>query len=266
MLVGMSVAAAALAPAQETAAPAEDVVVIGRQLRTVKITFYAQGSHLRRCDVTASSGVPLVDRTMCALVRSCLAAGETGRERAMRCVNNRIATLESGEGADPESLFDVPEPPAAPGGARAAVEAEKDDVVVTARRSVLRAGLWSFTEISWGQGYGQKPAGPYGQKWKRCIPPNQSDAGFSRALEPQRAFGANVLLPKECNWQVKAGNGQVSGRQRCGWGDGYRTGELQGSYTRDRLEVSKQRHWRDLGSARRGDATYEIAAIREGDC
>jgi len=267
------------APSQEQVEA--DVLVTARRLRAVGITFYAMGAHLRRCDVTRTSGTALIDRTMCALVRTCLAEGERGRDRVMACVNGRIDALAAGTASLPvETDPSLPTGPLASSSSPEASDQDGGEVVVTARRRPLRPGRWHFTELSWIEATGRARRGPYLREWRRCLPAVQTEEGLTRALDGV-ILSAGQRRPSACRWRITAGNGRLAGRQRCASLSSLRTGELEGRLAGDEVELTKRLHLRRRVQVEgpmatpslRGEpppreihATHELSGRREGDC
>lgn len=86
---------AAVAPiAPPTAASADDIVVVARRLRKLRLTYASTGRTLSSCRTSISSGDRRVDRIGCAIVRACVREGfgEPGWDIA--CFRRKVNSLE----------------------------------------------------------------------------------------------------------------------------------------------------------------------------
>ncbi len=81
-------------PAPSVAAEqADDIVVIARKLRKLRLHYASTGRALRWCHTDISSGDPRLDRIGCAMVRACVHDGHDEPTAALACVNRRVDLL-----------------------------------------------------------------------------------------------------------------------------------------------------------------------------
>lgn len=91
---------AAPTPAPSVVTEADDIVVIARKLRRLRLHYASSGRALRWCHTDIPSGDPRLDRIGCALIRACVRDGFDDTASALVCVNRRI-----------DMLYPVAEPP-----------------------------------------------------------------------------------------------------------------------------------------------------------
>lgn len=72
----------------------DDIVVIARKLRTIRLHFASDGRQFSWCHADVSSGDPRLDRIGCAIVRTCVEQGYDEQDTALACFNRKVATLE----------------------------------------------------------------------------------------------------------------------------------------------------------------------------
>lgn len=81
-------------PAPETASPPEDIVVIARRLRRLRLHYGVDGNAVRWCHADVSSGDKRVDRIGCAIVRACTKSGADTVEATLACFRRRVDSLD----------------------------------------------------------------------------------------------------------------------------------------------------------------------------
>lgn len=86
-------------PAQD-----EDIVVIARKLRRVRLHYASSGRAFRWCHADISSGDARLDRIGCAMVRACVREGSDTTDEVFGCVNRRIDTLDPVTGPLPQPV------------------------------------------------------------------------------------------------------------------------------------------------------------------
>jgi hypothetical protein len=84
-----------VAPPPASVAQADDIVVVARKLRRLRLHYASSGKAFRWCHADISSGDPRLDRIGCALVRACVRQGFDDTVSALACVNRRIDMLDS---------------------------------------------------------------------------------------------------------------------------------------------------------------------------
>lgn len=87
-----------------TPAQAEDIVVVARKLRRVRLHYASSGRALRWCHADISSGDARLDRIGCAMVRACVREGSDTTQAVLGCVNRRIDTLDPVTGPLPKPV------------------------------------------------------------------------------------------------------------------------------------------------------------------
>ena len=83
---------------------AEDIVVVARKLRRVRLHYASRGRAFRWCHADISSGDPRLDRIGCAMVRACVREGNDTTVDVLGCVNRRIDTLDPVTGPLPKPI------------------------------------------------------------------------------------------------------------------------------------------------------------------
>lgn len=238
MLVTLGVAIAVplsgQAPPQTPVPSANDegseILVIARKLRRVQLNYAMRGPFVVGCDAAKSSGDERIDRIMCAILRSCVKAGNREVPEAKACMMARIDALaeEGARVSDVASAAPGPAPAPAPTAAPAAAQTPvpiptqrpadtpeivvtgTPDIVVTAAGPQLRGGLWQFkrsaTLVYGGGGVGDPI------RFTQCLPPG----GLEERL--RRAAGDGIPMPRRdrCSgMRPKIGGGRIDGRQNC---------------------------------------------------
>ncbi|MEH3157795.1 MAG: hypothetical protein PGN08_02060 [Sphingomonas taxi] len=85
--------AAVPAPPADTATRPNDIVVIARKLRRLRLHYASSGKAMRWCHADITSGDPRLDRIGCALVRACVKEGFDEPVTALACVNRKVDSL-----------------------------------------------------------------------------------------------------------------------------------------------------------------------------
>ncbi len=73
---------------------ADDIVVVARRLRRLRLTYSSSGRILRSCRTSISSGDRRVDRIGCAIVRACVREGFGDRGPDIACFRRKVNSLE----------------------------------------------------------------------------------------------------------------------------------------------------------------------------
>ena len=254
----------------------QDVVVIGRRMRLVRLDYALNGPHLRRCDVEVSSGNPRIDRIMCAVLRRCITAGYHEPRPAKRCMDASIDLVVSGKRRAPEpdvagAMISTPPspstsaqktvytPPAAPSGST-------PDIVVAGERYKPAGGQWQFTRLT-STGIGR----PSQSHWGRCIPDASADTMLRMMLNGEKIQGDG----RRCGaMKLKVDLGRVTGNRSCiTFGDRMKT-LVRGSVGQDQLLVdettylvaSVRSHEDDPVRAPEDDNVAKVYGQRVGNC
>ncbi len=274
---GLSLALLAAIPAWSESpppAPAEDdIVVIARKMRQVKIDYAAFGTDLRQCVITSSSGDARIDRIMCAMLSACVREGVSDPAGGKACINAKIASFEDEVVPVPvpvvgtEQVGPTPReaPPAPPKG---------PPIVVTGRPNPILAGQWAFSQH-------QTKINEYGARtlpirtWNLCIPDGTIDATIETMLDDSFAGPGTSSYCRQ--WKLDGDGAAIHGNQRCWIGPGVRMqGKLEGEIGPRSVEIKRNIRLfeinsapaRDLGSPMGGDTEFlmSITGTRVGNC
>ena len=208
-----------VASGMQDAAVEQDIVVIGRRMRLVRLNYALRGPHLRRCDIEVTSGDARVDGIMCAVLRRCITAGYREPKPAKHCMDASIDLFTSGKrrppepdpiGAAapatrplpvlaPEQVYTAPAPAATPDG--------EADIVVEGNRYMPTAGQWRFTRLASSE-FGR----PSQLRWGRCIPEGEWEVMLRLMLngEESRSPGGRCGPMK-----LKLKRGKLTGERSC---------------------------------------------------
>lgn len=81
-------------PTAEASTQPDDIVVIARRLRRLRLRYGVDGNRVRWCHADISSGDKRVDRIGCAIVRACTKSGADTVEATLACFRRRVDSLE----------------------------------------------------------------------------------------------------------------------------------------------------------------------------
>ncbi|PVE60157.1 hypothetical protein DC429_07350 [Arthrobacter sp. TPD3018] len=81
-------------PTAEASTQPDDIVVIARRLRRLRLRYGVDGDRVRWCHADISSGDKRVDRIGCAIVRACTKSGANTVEATLACFRRRVDSLE----------------------------------------------------------------------------------------------------------------------------------------------------------------------------
>lgn len=81
-------------PTAEASTQPDDIVVIARRLRRLRLRYGVDGNRVRWCHADTSSGDKRVDRIGCAIVRACTKSGADTVEATLACFRRRVDSLE----------------------------------------------------------------------------------------------------------------------------------------------------------------------------
>ncbi|WP_230769495.1 hypothetical protein [Sphingomonas sp. Leaf4] len=89
--------ALALVMAVQTPAPPleDDIVVIGRRMRTMKFEYKIKRWQMKRCRVTKSSGDPLLDQAVCTVIGKCAADHRAKADEMVACLDERRPEIQA---------------------------------------------------------------------------------------------------------------------------------------------------------------------------
>lgn len=273
-----AIAASARLPAQDTPDSAEnEIVVIARKMRKVRLEYTMFGPHFRRCDVAVSSGDARIDRVVCAILKACVSEGHRNVAPARECVRRKIGTLETHR--DPEkgaaSIDAAPSPVAASQAAPVAPQAERttapapdrsDEVIVTAPR-LPTSGYWRFrvmrAAIRAAPAQNSSPA-----SWGQCIGPDAAETTLQQMIGKDVNYSASGVCKV---LKLAVSEGKIVGERRCLSQAGRSLSRIDGSYGADQIRYEEQTEFvmlkRPEGGGRMESETVSlVTGSRVGDC
>ncbi|MEK7456720.1 MAG: hypothetical protein AABZ76_17625 [Pseudomonadota bacterium] len=274
-------------PAPAAASPADnEIVVIARKMRQVKINYAALGTDLRQCVITRSSGDARIDRIMCAMLSACVREGVSDPAGGKACINAKIASFE-------DEVVPVPAPVPPPAPAAVAAMAgpppatpsptspdqppappKGPPIVVTGRPNPILAGQWAFSQHQTVIRDFSARTLPI-RTWNLCIPDGTIDATIETMLDDSFAGPGTSSYCRQ--WKLDGDGAVIHGNQRCWLGPGVRMqGKLEGEIGPRSVEIKRNIRLfevnsapaRDLGSPMGGDAEFlmSITGTRVGNC
>ncbi len=102
MLLALLLAQLATAPA---APPQPDIEVTGRHLSRLRLSLDLDGSVLKACRITVSSGDALIDAQACPAARTCVAQRPQTSTVLLACIDQRIGAAVRAHDAMPGSTY-----------------------------------------------------------------------------------------------------------------------------------------------------------------
>ena len=101
MLLALLLAQLATAPA---APPQPDIEVTGRHLSRLRLSLDIDGSVLKACRITVSSGDALIDALACPAARTCVAQRPRTSTALLACIDQRIGAAVQAHDGMPGSI------------------------------------------------------------------------------------------------------------------------------------------------------------------
>ncbi|KQM61512.1 hypothetical protein [Sphingomonas sp. Leaf32] len=77
------------APVPPVVAAEDEIVVIGRKMRTMRFEYKTRHWQMKRCRVTKSSGDPLLDQAVCTVMAQCAADHRAAANEMTACLDER---------------------------------------------------------------------------------------------------------------------------------------------------------------------------------
>lgn len=240
-------AAARAADHAKDQATDQDVVVVGRRMRLVRLDYATNGPYLRRCEARVSSGNVRVDRIMCAVLRRCVTAGYREPKPAKLCMDASIDLIVAGKRRLPEpDPVSAREPPVRSRSplitrtAPVAAPVSGPDIVVKGNRITPTGGQWQFTKLE-SAGIGR----PSQRRWGRCIPEGALDAMVRSMVNGEETRSADGRCG---SMTLKFKYDRVTGARSCLYRWGRMKTLVRGTIGRDQLLVE--------------ETTYLVASLR----
>lgn len=263
--------AVSFAPAQ-TQAPSvesEDIVVIGRKIRKVRLNYALWGPHMKRCDVEISSGDEQIDRFVCTVLNACIKDGFRDAISAKTCLDERIASVAyrpprwipaEHEPAKNEPTGIAPSDPVAPSSPKPP-EPSDADIVVTGGRPHVAPGLW---RIDQSPTFSETPDPKFQPLPKRsytvCIAHENRDTALETLLSAAIGPSDEGLCTMST---VRLKSGKVTGGKTCSYGFGSLSYDLHGKVNGETMDTAlsifaesrslKTRYRRRITGTRIGD-------------
>ncbi len=92
MLVALALAMQTPVP---VATPEDDLVVIGRRMRTMRFEYKLKHWQMKKCRVTKSSGDPLLDQAVCTVIGQCAADHRAQATEMVACLDERRPEIQA---------------------------------------------------------------------------------------------------------------------------------------------------------------------------
>lgn len=254
-------------PAAAAIPSGEDIVVIGRKIRRVKLNYALWGAHMKRCDVMISSGDAEIDRFVCTVLNACIKDGFRDVVPAKACLAERIASVayrpprwDPAESEPADLAATVPRlPPSTP--IAVPREAPAAEIVVIGGRPQVTPGLWQIKESAT---FNEKPSREFqlrpGKTYTVCIAPDEHDDALERLLAAATGLAEEGLCTRST---VKIKSGKVTGGKTCAAGMYSLSYDVHGKVGADTMDTAvsilgegsnfKQRYRRRVTGSRIGN-------------
>lgn len=243
----------ASAPASDVAGPetpsGEDIVVLGRKIRKVRLQYALWGAHMKRCDAVISSGDADIDRFVCTVLNACIKDGFRDPVPAKACLDQRIASVEyrpqpwdSGEPepAGPEPAGPKPadiaklDPVSMPSPIPS--QPPEPEIVVTGGRPHVVPGLWRIEQSTTFSETINPQFQPHpGQVRTVCIAPEHVEPALENLLSAAIGMSGGGLCTMST---VRVRNGKVTGGRTCSLPMGSLSYDLHGKVNGDSMEAA----------------------------
>ncbi len=272
-------------PAPPDATADDEIVVIARKLRKVRLNYTTRGQWVTKCEAEVSSGDPRIDRIMCAIVKACVREGNREAKETQACVAGRIDQLVEGTPA-PVDVAAAPPPPDLPpvaqstppmsnsGGWDIVVRGAPADIVVVGNIPSLRGGLWQFRRsatLALAGGGGARPV-----RFTQCLPDGTIEATLRRAAGEGNMM-TGLLAGAQCGrLRTKMAHGRIDASRSCINARTQRRLEMTGHYDKRQLTLNYVIEQDQDGPERGGGAgwnparqvgyRWQVSATRIGEC
>lgn len=287
-LATISILAAVPLPGQTPAPPAataeDEIVVIARKLRKVRLNYASRGQWVTKCDADVSSGDPRIDRIMCAIVKACVREGNREVKETQACVAGKIDQLAEGApgpvevaaAPPPMDLSPSPKdrPPPPDTGSDIVVRGAAPDIVVVGNVPSLRAGLWQFRRsatLVLGGGGVSKPV-----RFTQCLPDGTVEAMLRRSAGEGNML-VGLLNRTQCGrLRSKMADGRIAASRSCISAQTQHRLEMTGRYDQRRLTLNYHVE-KDQDGVERGSGAgwnpqrpvgyrWQVTGSRIGEC
>lgn len=262
--------AVSFAPAQDQtqipSAENEDIVVIGRKIRKVRLNYALWGPHMKRCDVELSSGDAHIDRFVCTVLNACIKDGFRDATSAKACLDERIASVAYRPPrwipAENEPAGIAPSPPVALPSPIVPAEPSDAEIVVAGGRPHVTPGLWRINQSStFSETPGPKFQPLPGRVYTVCIADESRDTALEKLLSA-------VIDPSTdgfCTMStIRVRSGKVTGGKTCSLNFGSLSYDLHGKVNGETMDTA-------LSIVSESNTTRtryrrRITGMRIGDC
>ncbi|MFD1034848.1 hypothetical protein ACFQ15_09310 [Sphingomonas hankookensis] len=267
-----------------TVEPEDEIVVIARKLRKVRIDYATRGAWVTKCDAEISSDDPRIDRIMCAIVKACVREGNREVKETQACVAGRIDQLAEGAPApvavaaapppDVAPLPKIPSPSAGSGQSDIVVRGSLPDIIVIGNVPSLRDGLWQFhrgATLTFGGGGGGRPA-----RFTQCLPDGTIEAMLRRAAGEGNMLSALITQTHCGRLRTKMADGRIDASRSCVNARSERQLTMTGRYDKRQLTLNYSVEQEHNGLERGGGAgwnparpvgyRWQVTATRIGEC
>lgn len=264
--------AVSFAPAQtrmQTQTPSadnEDIVVIGRKMRKVRLNYALWGPHMKRCDVELSGGDEHIDRFVCTVLNACIKDGFRDAISAKACLEERIASVAyrppRWNPAENEPAGIVPSQSVAMPSPVLSEKPSEAEIVVTGGRPYITPGLWRINQSST---FSEPPYPKFqpspGKVHTVCIAPENRDTALETLLSA-------VIRPSNdglCTIStIRVRSSKVTGGKTCSLNFGSLSYDLHGKVNGETMDTA-------LSIVSESNSTRtryrrRITGMRIGDC
>ncbi|PXA98491.1 hypothetical protein DMC47_08300 [Nostoc sp. 3335mG] len=229
----------------------DEIVVIGRKMRLVKLTYHMVGPYVRKCDISVSSGDARIDRIVCAMVKSCVREGHREPLEATACVKGKIEEFgnASSKSREPTDI------PSSSNGKSSDQTGKSDDEITVVGTPQPQPGLWRFSAMSTVQG----KIMPL-KSWDICIRSDAVETAIEQMLGRKVSYDASGVCKLG---KLTVSSGSVSGLRQCTSLSGRSRTEISGRY--NSVEISLSERTETSGYQRMSDGSrIEALSITTG--
>lgn len=206
----------------------DEIVVIGRKMRLVKLTYHMVGPYVRNCDISVSSGDARIDRIVCAMVKICTREGHREPLEATACVKGKIDEFGDASSKSREST-DIP----SSSNEKLSDQTERsDDEITVVGTPQPQPGLWRFSSMSTIQGKIMPP-----NSWDTCIRSDDVETAIEQILGRKVSYDASGVCKLG---KLSVSSGSVSGLRQCTSISGRSRTEISGRYNSVEISLSER--------------------------
>lgn len=236
--------AVSFVPAQDQtqipSAENEDIVVIGRKIRKVRLNYALWGSHMKRCDVELSSGDEHIDRFVCTVLNACIKDGFRDAISAKSCLDERIASVAyrppRWNPAENEPAGIAPSHPVTSPSPILSEKPSDADIVVTGGKPHVTTGLWRINQSSTFSETPHPKFQPFpGRVYTVCIAPENRGTALETLLSAVIGPSNDGLCTMST---IRVRSGKVTGGKTCSLSFGSLSYDLHGKVNAETMDTA----------------------------